>query len=143
MSYRRNELDLEHLRYVGLMFRWATVQYDLQKADIELMFYLYPLRFFTIKDFKEGTYHYCWDKNRWSRLNNDEWFKKIYKGNRRLGEHDKYALSKKAQLMVRRLGRILDGQEEFPMSVRNKLTGSDKYSHKVVLTSIKKKKENG
>lgn len=143
MSFRRNELDPEHLKFIGLTFRWAQVQYEIQRADLELLFYLYPERFFTIKDFEEGRHHHSWDKKKHQRLNKNGWFKKVYEGNRRLGEHDKYALSKKAQLMIRRLCRILDGQEEFPMSTRNKLVGSDKYSHKVLLTSIKNKDKNG
>lgn len=145
MSYRTKELDPDHLKYIGLVFRWAKTQYKIQRADAELMFYLYPLRFFTRIDFQDGTLHYHWDKNRFLRLQRDGWIKQIdnYVANKRLGEHFKYTLTKKSEIMIRRLCRILDGQEEFPLSVRNKLTGSDRYSHKVLLTSIKNKKKNG
>lgn len=140
---RPKELDLEHLQYIGLGLKWFCTQYEIARADLETLLYLNPIKFFTVKDFEEGVYHYSWNNDRFYRLKRNDWFKQIYKGNRRKGESDKYVLSSKAERMIRRLGRILDGQEEFPLSTRNKLVGSDKYSHKVLLTSIKKKKENG
>ena len=130
---------IEFLGGYGLVIRFATRYYDLKTADIQLMTYLYPLKFFTTDQFKDGTYIYSWDKNRFLRLNQDEWFKKVYEGNRRMGEHDKYALSKKAQLMIRRIDRILKREELIPESpLRNPIMKGDSYSDKVLATAIKK-----
>lgn len=144
MSFRKKQLDPEHLQYVGLMFKWFMEQYSMKRADIEILMYLKPIRIFTMKDFKEGQLHYSWDKKRLQRLKREGWIKKTdYKANRKLGEHEKYMLTKEAELMINRFCRILDGSEQFPLSTRNKLKGSDRYSHKVLLTAIKNKKENG
>ena len=82
---------------------------------------------------------YSWDKNRFTRLRRDGYFKKIYEGNRRLGEHDKYSLSNETVRMLRRLDRILDGREDIPQSARNKVWNSKRYADKVLKNAIKNK----
>ena len=103
------------------------------------MFYLQPLKYFTRQQFKDGELLYSWDKRRFSRLMNDGYFEKSYEGNRRLGEHDKYRLTSSTLRMLRRIDRILDGREEMPQSVRNKVWNGKKYSDKVLKTAIKNK----
>ena len=71
----------------------------------------------------------------------DGWFKKVYEGNRRLGEHNKYSLSKDAVMMLRRIDRILDGKEDIPMSIRNKAMQGNSYSDKVLKTAILKSRK--
>ncbi len=128
---------IEYLGGIGLITRFATRYYKLKRADLELMIYLYPLKFFTTQQFKDGTHIYSWDKKRFQRLNKEEWFKKVYEGNRRLGEHDKYSLSKKAELMIRRIDRILKREELIPESpLRNSIMKRDSYSDKVLATAI-------
>ena len=103
------------------------------------MFYLQPMKYFTRQQFKDGELLYSWDKRRFSRLMNDGYFEKSYEGNRRLGEHDKYRLTSSALRMLRRIDRILDGREDMPQSVRNKVWNGKKYSDKVLKTAIKNK----
>ncbi len=128
---------IEYLGGLPLVIRWAQRYYELKRADIELLIYLYDKKFFTTQQFKDGSYYYSWDKNRFLRLNREEWFKKIYEGNRRMGEHDKYALSKKAELMIRRIDRILKREELIPESpARNPVMRRETYSDKILATAI-------
>ena len=135
----RNRVDtIEYMSGIDIVFRWAKKNHNLKDADLKLMFYLYPLKFFTTKQFKEGVHIYSWDKHRFARLNKEGWFKKVYEGNRRLGEHDKYALSKQAELLVRRIDRILKGEEPIPEStLRNPVMKGKTYSDKCLARSIK------
>lgn len=136
---RRKVDTIEFLGSLPLVIRWAQKAYELKRADIELMIYLYPLKFFTTQQFKDGAYIYSWDKNRFLRLNREEWFEKIYKGNRKQGEHDKYKLSKKAVLMINRIDRILHREELIPESpLRNPIMKGNSYSDKILATAIKK-----
>ncbi len=136
---RRKVDTIEYLGGLPVVIRWAQRAYELQRADIELIFYLYPFRFFTIKQFKDGVHVYSWDKKRFQRLNKEEWFKKVYSGNRSAGEHDKYALSKKAKLMANRIDRILHREELIPESpLRNPVMKRNSYSDKILATAIKK-----
>ena len=136
-SNRDNNLD--YLADVGIVFRWAVKQYGLKRADLELLLYLHQFRFFTTKQFKDGELLYSWDKNRFTRLRRDGYFKKIYEGNKRLGEHDKYSLSNDTVRMLRRIDRILDGREDMPLTIRNKAMSGKRYSDKVLSTAIKNK----
>ena len=141
MSYRDN--NLFYLSDIGIIMRWFCKQYELKRADLELLLYLHKFKFFTTKQFKDGELLYSWDKNRFTRLRRDGYFKKIYEGNRRLGEHDKYSLSNDTVRMLRRMDRILDGKEEIPRSWRNKAWNGKRYSDKVLKNSIKNKYKNG
>ena len=144
MSSRRNEDNyLWYIKDIGLVIRWVKKQYGLQRADIELLLYLNQFRFFTRKQFKDGAMLYSWDKNRHLRLTKDGWISKTYEGNRRLGEHDKYTVSRDCVRMLRRIDRILRGKEDMPQSVRNKVWNGKSYSDKVMKNSIKNKYENG
>ena len=130
---------IEYLGGLPVIIRWAQKAYELKRADIELLIFLFPLKFFTTKQFQEGEYVYSWDKNRFLKLVREEWFKKVYEGNRRMGEHDKYALSKKAELLVRRIDRILKREELIPESpLRNPIMKGNSYSDKILATAIKK-----
>ena len=136
MSSRDNNLD--YLADVGIVFRWAIKQYELNRADLELLLYLQQFRYFTRDDFQHGQHLYSWDKNRHQRLTKDGWIEKSdYIPNKKMGEHAKYFVSAKAQRMLRRIDRILDGKEDMPLSVRNKVMTSKGYANKVLATSIK------
>ena len=58
----RGELKVDFLKYYRLVSRWATKNNDLNVADLELLFYLDPILYFTIEDFKDGTLFYSWIK---------------------------------------------------------------------------------
>ena len=135
----RGEIKVDFLKYYRLVSRWACKSHDLNIADLELLFYLDPIRYFTRKDFEDGTLYYSWDKKRFYRLLNNDWFKKVYEGNKRLGEHDKYAVSTKGKRLITRIYKILVGEEDLPESEkRNKIMKGESYSDKVYRQAIKK-----
>jgi hypothetical protein len=53
---QRGELKVDFLKYYRLVSRWATNNNSLSVADLELLFYLDPIKYFTIDDFKTGTF---------------------------------------------------------------------------------------
>ena len=75
---QRGEIKVDFLKYYRLVSRWACKQYDLNIADLELLFYLDPIKYFTIDDFKSGTLYYSWDKTRFYRLQRNDWIKTVH-----------------------------------------------------------------
>ena len=139
---RRDELNLDHLKYLGLLLKFFPKQYELQRADFELLLYLYDIRpTFTMDDFKEGKMHYSWDKNRFQRLKREGWFDISHQGNRRKGEVYRYALSHKAKRMITDFGKTLDGRKDLPLSLQNKVMKDKSYSGRVLAYAIKLKEK--
>ncbi len=135
----RGELKVDFLKYYRLVSRWACKQYDLNIADLELLFYLDPIKYFTIDDFKSGTLYYSWDKTRFYRLQRNDWIKKIHKGNGRLGDHNKYTVSAKGKRLIARVYRILIDKESLPESSRrNRIMKRETYIDKVYSQAISK-----
>ena len=136
---QRGELKVDFLKYYRLVSRWACTNYDLGVADLELLFYLDPIKYFTIDDFKEGTLYYSWDKERFYRLQRNGWIEKIHKGVGRRGDHNKYKVSQKGKLLINRIYRILLNEEDLPESAkRNKIMKRTRYIDKVYSQAIKK-----
>ena len=97
---KRGELKVDFLKYYRLVSRWACKQYELTISDLELLFYLDPIKYFTIQDFKNGTLYYHWDRQRFYRLQREGWIEKIHKGNGRLGDHNKYKVTMRGKRMI-------------------------------------------
>tara|TARA_B100000287_G_scaffold9409_1_gene9409 strand:- start:392 stop:841 length:450 start_codon:yes stop_codon:yes gene_type:complete len=135
----RGELKVDFLKYYRLVSRWATKNNNLNVADLELLFYLDPIFYFTIEDFKDGTLFYSWDKERFYRLQRDGWIEKIHKGIGRRGDHNKYKVSQKGKLLINKIYRILIGEEDIPSSAkRNSIMKRKSYIDKVYSQAIKK-----
>ena len=135
----RGELKVDFLKYYRLVSRWATKNNDLNVADLELLFYLDPILYFTIEDFKDGTLFYSWDKERFYRLQRDGWIEKIHKGIGRRGDDNKYKVSQKGKLLINKIYRILIGEEDIPSSAkRNSIMKRKTYIDKVYSQAIKK-----
>ena len=135
----RGELKVDFLKYYRLVSRWATKNNNLNVADLELLFYLDPILYFTIEDFKNGTLFYSWDKERFYRLQRDGWIEKIHKGIGRRGDHNKYKVSQKGKLLINKIYRILIGEEDIPSSAkRNSIMKRKTYIDKVYSQAIKK-----
>ena len=135
----RGELKVDFLKYYRLVSRWATKNNDLNVADLELLFYLDPILYFTIEDFKDGTLFYSWDKERFYRLQRDGWIEKIHKGIGRRGDHNKYKVRQKGKLLINKIYRILIGEEDIPSSAkRNSIMKRKTYIDKVYSQAIKK-----
>ena len=135
----RGELKVDFLKYYRLVSRWACKTRSLNVADLELLFYLDPIKYFTIQDFKNGTLFYSWEPKRFYRLQEDGWIVKTYNGKGRRGDHNKYVVSHKGKILINRIYKILIGEEDLPESARrNKIMKGDKYIDKVYRQAIKK-----
>ena len=125
---QRGEIKVDFLKYYRLVSRWAVQNTKLKVADLELLFYLDPIIYFTIDDFKIGTLYYTWDKDRFYRLQQDGWIDKAHSGGGRRGDHNKYKVSRKGKLLINKIYRILLGEEDLPSSARrNKIMKSITY----------------
>ena len=134
----RGELKVDFLKYYRLVSRWACKTHDLKIADLELLFYLDPIVYFTIQDFKDGTLFFSWDKDRFYRLQREGWIEKAFQTNKKKGERAKYKVSTKGKKMITRIYKILIGQEDLPESERrNKIMKRKSYSDKVYSQAIK------
>ena len=135
----RGELKVDFLKYYRLISRWAVKNNNLNIADLELLFYLDPIIYFTIDDFKNGTLFYSWDKDRFYRLQREGWIDKIHKGIGRRGDHNKYKVSQKGKLLINKIYRILIDKEDLPSSARrNTVMQRKTYIDKVYSQAIKK-----
>ena len=134
----RGEVKVDFLKNYRLVHRWACRNNDLKTADLELLFYLDPIKYFTVKDFKAGTLFYSWDKDRFYRLLREGWIDKAI-GREENGNkgHNKYKTSSKARKLINRIYRILIDQEELPESARNNIMKRESYSDKVYSQAIK------
>ena len=135
----RGEVVVDFLKNYRLVSRWACKTHDLKIADLELLFYLAPLIYFTQKDFKEGTFFYRWDKNRFYRLQREGWIDKAI-GKPEAGHRgsSKYKVSTKGKRLVNRVYRILIDQEDIPESIQaNSLMKRVSYTDKVYSEAIK------
>ena len=97
----RGELKVDFLKNYRLVSRWACKNNNLSVADLELLFYLDPIVYFTIDDFKDGTLYYSWDKTRFYRLQKDGWIDKVHIGKGRVGDHNKYKISYKGKFLIK------------------------------------------
>lgn len=130
---------MNHLQYYRLVTRWACKEHNLKIADLELLFYLNPIQYFTVNDFKDGTLYYTWDNHRFYRLQREEWLTKIHEGRGSVGGHSKYVVSSKGKRLINRIGRMLDGREDLPESAkRNKIMKGKSYSDRQYAKAIKK-----
>ena len=135
----RGELKIDFLKYYRLVSRWAAKNNDLKIADLELLFYLDPITYFTINDFKDGTIYYSWDKTRFYRLQRDGWIDKVHIGKGRYRDHNKYKVSYKGKMLINRIYKMLIGKELIPESAkRNTILKRKSYIDKVYSQAIKK-----
>ena len=134
----RGELKVDFLKYYRLVSRWACKENSISISDLELLFYLDPIVYFTIDDFKTGTLFYTWDKERFYRLQKQGWINKSHNGGGRRGDHNKYKVSQKGKLLINKIYRILIGEEDLPASAkRNKIMKRETYIDKVYSQAIK------
>lgn len=136
---QRGEVKVDFLKNYRLVSRWACKNNELSISDLELLFYLDPITYFTINDFKEGTIYYSWDKERFYRLQRNGWIDKIHIGKGRFGDHNKYKVSYKGKYLINRIYKMLIGEESIPESAkRNKILKGKTYIDKVYSQAIKK-----
>jgi hypothetical protein len=125
------------LKHYRIIRKWATKNNNLNDADLELLIYLDCIEHFTISDFKMGSYSYSWDNRRWNKLIQNDWVVVWRKQNRTTQKYNIYKVSFKGKHLIRRIYRIMLGEEDIPKNVfSNKTMKSNSYTCKVLQKSI-------
>ena len=129
--------ELNLLKHYRIIRKWVSKACNLKEADLELLFYLDAIDFFTKQDFKDGTHSYSWDNRRWNRLLKEDWITVWRKRNRTTQKYNIYKVSFKGKQLIARIYRIMLGEEDIPETTRaNKVMERKSYSEKVLATSI-------
>ena len=123
--------DLNLFKHYRIIRKWASRTCNIKEADLELLMYLDAVNLFTKQDFKTGVYSYSWDNRRWNRLLKEGWVVVWRKRNRTTQKYHIYKTSTKFKHMLRRIYRIILGEEDMPTKVLN-----SNYMDKVLKVSI-------
>ena len=84
-----------------------------------------------------GTYSYTWNNRRWNKLIQNDWIVVWRKRNRTTQKYNIYKVSFKGKQMIKRVYRIMLGEEDIPTSEkRNSIMKGKTYMDKVLQTSI-------
>ena len=130
--------ELGLLKHYRIIRKWVSKTCDLKEADLELLFYLDAINFFTKQDFKEGTHSYSWDNRRWNRLLKDGWIVVWRNRNRTTQKYNIYKVSMKGKHLLNRIYRIMLGEEDIPETENsNKIMKRNSYMDKVLSVAIK------
>ena len=129
--------NINLLKHYRIIRKWACRNNDLTDAELELLIYLDCIDFFTIDDFKQGTYSYSWNNRRWNKLIQNDWIVVWRKRNRTTQKYNIYKISFKGKQLIKRLYRIMLGEEDIPISARrNKIINGNTYTDKVMTKAI-------
>jgi len=129
--------DLNLLKHYRIIRKWVRKTCDLKEADLELLFYLEAIDFFTKQDFKTGTHSYSWDNRRWNRLLKEDWITVWRKRNRTTQKYHIYKVSFKGKQLISRIYRVMLGEEDIPETTRaNKIMKRESYMDKVLSNAI-------
>ena len=130
--------ELGLLKHYRIIRKWVSKTCDLKEADLELLFYLDAINFFTKQDFKDGTHSYSWDNRRWNRLLKDGWIVVWRNRNRTTQKYNIYKVSMKGKHLLNRIYRIMLGEEDIPETENsNKIMKRTSYMDKVLSVAIK------
>ena len=141
---QRGELKVDFLRLWVFVEPWARWNYDLGAADLKLLLFLEPMNWFMVKDFKEGTLWLTWDRKRFYKMQKAGWIEKTHSGRGRIGGHNKYKVSQKGVLLVRRIYKMLIGKEDIPESAkRNQRIKSEGHTELIKKINQQTKKDYG
>ena len=129
--------SLNLLKHYRIIRKWVCKNNGLTDAEFELLVYLDCVDMFTINDFKMGTYSYSWNTRRWSKLVANDWIVIWRKRNRTNQKYNIYKISFKGKQLIKRVYRIMLGEEDIPTSERrNKIMKGSTYIDRVMQTSI-------
>tara|TARA_R100001129_G_scaffold112594_1_gene77525 strand:+ start:1879 stop:2319 length:441 start_codon:yes stop_codon:yes gene_type:complete len=135
--------DLKLLQHYRIIRKWACKNNGLNDADLELLIYLDCIDLFSKKDFEMGSYSYSWDNRRWNKLIKNDWIVVWRHRNRTTQKYNIYKISFKGKQLIKRIYRIMLGDEDIPTSTkRNKIMKGKTYIDKVLQTSIKNVNKN-
>lgn len=120
----RSTRDYDFLQYVRPVFRWATENSGLTRAQIELILYLYPKGVFTKQDFYD--YHKILGmyQIKTFQMMVKEGFIVTWRPKKR-GQKALYSLSNKAKQICSKMHKFLTGEKEIPVNSRNNVLAQD------------------
>ena len=125
------------LKHYRIIRKWACKTNKIKEPDLELLIYLEALDLFTKQDFKQGVYSYSWDNRRWNRLLKEGWIIVWRKRNRTTQKYNIYKVSVKCKLLIKRIYRIMTGEEDIPETVNSRdIFKKRSYTDKVLSVSI-------
>ncbi len=128
--------SLNILQHYRIIRKWISKTCDIKEADLELLMYLDGKDLFTKQDFKMGTYSYSWDNRRWNRLIKAGWIVVWRKRNRTTQKYHIYKTSTRFKHLIRRVYRIMLGEEDIPTGSSNIIMKRNNYTNKVLSKSI-------
>ena len=128
--------DLNLFKHYRIIRKWACKNNDLNDADLELLIYLDCIDMFTKHDFEMGSYSYSWDNKRWNKLLKNNWITVWRKRNRTTQKYNIYKVSFKGKQLIKRIYRIMLGQEDINVASRNKIITGTSYMDKVMTKAI-------
>ncbi len=129
--------ELNLLKHYRIIRKWACKNNNLTDAEFELLIYLDCKDMFTKHDFEIGTYSFSWNNRRWNKLLKEDWITVWRKQNRTTQKYNMYKVSFKCKQLIKRVYRIMLGEEDIPTSERrNKIMKGKSYMDKVLITSI-------
>ena len=125
------------LKHYRIIRKWVCKTNKIKEPDLELLIYLEALDLFTKQDFKQGVYSYSWDNRRWNRLLKEGWIIVWRKRNRTTQKYNIYKVSVKCKLLIKRIYRIMTGEEDIPETVNSSdIFKKRSYTDKVLSVSI-------
>ena len=128
--------EMNLFKYYRLVRKWACKSNGLKDADLELLIFLDCQGHFTIQGFKDGEYIHSWDKNRWERLRREGWIDVWRHRNRTSIKYSIFKTSMRTQLLIKRIYRILLGEEDIPTTEANVFYKNKTYTDKVFNKAI-------
>ena len=128
--------DLNLMKHYRIIRKWACKNNDLTDSDLELLIYLDCKDMFTKHDFEIGTYSYSWNNRRWNKLLKQGWITIWRNRNRPTHKFNIYKVSFKGKQLIKRIYRIMLGQEDINVASRNKIITGTSYMDKVMTKAI-------
>jgi hypothetical protein len=99
--------EFDFLKYYRIVIYWASRQYEMTKADLELMFFLYNEKPFTKSQFEDYCYIMVWDKSRFDKYIEKGWIiEYAFRGE--LGRSNSVPIYKLSFMSKRRVKAIYD-----------------------------------
>lgn len=138
-TYRYTERKMKDnwLKHWKTVAHWAQKKYDLKRADLDMIIFIYDEKFFTYYDFERFQSITSWDRSRFKRLVDEGWIIKFKKKDYWKGTPNVYEISYKGRKLVDRIYKLLSGEEDFPTSTRrNPVMKRGSYSDKVYSTRM-------
>jgi hypothetical protein len=125
------------MKYYRVVRYWAMRTYDITTPELEMLFFLYDEKLFTISKFDKYDNIFSWNTRRLYKLQN----KGLVHVWRAAGHHEArlYELTYKAKRMIFSIYKKLNGEEPIPTSERRNpiFRKNSSYTDKVYAMAIK------